>query len=83
MSAVVRSLDGRTEHGVWDGEAGGFVDSGIYTEDRADEAVAALVALGNDPAELAVLPFCQDHRDDEQPAGSCESCDAEDDEDDE
>lgn len=73
----------KTEHGIWSDAAGGFIDSGLYTDVQIEQALADFIAQGEDADDLKALAFCEDHRDEEQPAIGCELCADEEVEDDE
>lgn len=63
------------EYGVWSDAAGGFIETGLWSDVEAQQALFAQIRAGEDPGDLDVLPVCPDHE--EQPARSCEECDAE------
>jgi hypothetical protein len=73
-----RTLDGRSEHGIYSAEAGGFIDSGLYTAPGALVALEGLVDAGQSLNDIWLWAFCADHRDDEQIDGACDYCEDED-----
>lgn len=62
-------------YGVWNSETEGFVDGPFYTRWRAQLAINSWADVYQSyPYALAVLEYCPDHVNEEQPKLGCEEC---------
>jgi hypothetical protein len=61
--------------GVWSDLAGGNVGgAGLYMRSEAESSRNDLIAEGEDPDDLRIIPLCAEHADQEEPADGCGYC---------